>query len=98
MDSKGKKKENFHLTELFLVCADVTRTFVATRLEKKNDFGEKFFVGVVIITEGEVISRAQTEEELEINLDFIAKLKLDKDLHREEGKFVWILSSKLQYN
>ena len=81
-----KSKDKFNLVELFLVAADVHRTFVATRLEKEHDNGEKFYAAIVKVHEGEIVSASEDETTIEKNLDIMCILKLDYGLHKEEGK------------
>ena len=78
-------KDKFHLVELFLVAADIHRTFPATMLTKQDNNDQEYFVGVVTINEGEVIGRAKSKAELENQLDDICKLKLDFGLHATSG-------------
>lgn len=75
-------QDKFHLTELFLVAADVERTFVATRLEKEHDNGEKFYTAVVKVHEGEIISASESESGVVKSLDNMCVLKLDYGLHK----------------
>ena len=92
------RKEKFDLAEIFLVAADIHRTFVATRFRKEDDNGEEFVIGIVKIHEGEVISRAKTEEALEKQLDVICKWKLDYGLHTQAGKSSEIISTNFFIN
>ncbi len=99
MDIKDDdNKEKFQLVELFLVAADIYRTFPATMLRKQDDNDQEFYVGAVIINEGEVIGRAETQAELERNMDDICKLKLDYGLHSIEGASSEILSTNYSHN
>ena len=50
--------QKFNLVELFLVAADIHRTFVASMLTKYDDEGNEFVTASVKIVEGEVISAA----------------------------------------
>ena len=79
------KKDKYQLTELFLVAADIHRTFPATILSKHDDNDQEYFIGVVIINEGEVIGRAKSQAELENQLDDLCKMKLDCGLHQTEA-------------
>ncbi len=81
----GSRKEKFELIELFLVAADVKRTFVATRLEREHDNGEKFYTAIVKVHEGEIISASISGSGVEKNLDIMCVLKLDYGLHETEG-------------
>ena len=83
--NKNNADDKFHLVELFLVAADVERTFVATRLEKEHDNGEKFYTANVKVHEGEIISASESESGVENNLDIMCKMKLDYELHETEG-------------
>ncbi len=98
MGLKDDKKDKFHLVELFLVAADIHRTFPATMLTKQDDNDQEYYVGAVIINEGEVIGRAKNQAELERNMDDICKMKLDYGLHSVEGISSEILSTKVPHN
>ena len=80
----NSRKEKFDLAELFLVAADIHRTFVATRLEREHDNGEKFYTANVKVHEGEIISASEDETAVEKNLDLMCMLKLDYELHQTE--------------
>ena len=77
--------DKFHLVELILVAADIHRTFPATMLTKHDANDQEYFIGVVIINEGEAIGRAKSQAELERNMDDICKMKLDYGLHQTEA-------------
>ena len=94
-DNKGDK---FQFIELFLVAADVNRTFVATRLRRKDDNGDEFVIGYVKIHEGEVIGSALSELQLERQLDEICLLKIDHDLHCMKGKSYKYFQNEIFYN
>ncbi len=83
MNKNGDNKEDkFHFVELFLVAADVQRTFAATRLERQHDNGEKFYTAAVIVQEGEIISASESKSGVQKNLDVMCVLKLDYGLHK----------------
>ena len=90
--------DRFHLVELFLVAADICRTFIATRLRKKDDQGQEFVFGSVCISEGVVVSAAVNEEQVESYLDDLCKLKLDRGLHQAEGKSCLVFHDKFIHN
>ena len=92
------KKDRFQLVELILIAADIHRTFPATMLTKHDDNDQEYFIGVVIINEGEVIGRAKSQAELENQLDDICKIKLDYGLHGTSGISSEILLSKYIHN
>ena len=79
------RKEKFELAELFLVAADIERTFVATRLEREHDNGEIFYAAIVKVHEGEMVSASESESGVENNLDIMCMLKLDFELHETEA-------------
>ena len=91
-------KDKFHLVELFLVAADIRRTFPATMLTRHDDNDQEFYVGAAIINEGEVIGRAKSQAELERNMDDICKMKLDCGLHTTSGILSEILLTKFIHN
>ena len=92
------KKDRYQLTELFLVAADIHRTFPATMLTRHDDNDQEFYVGAVIINEGEVIGRAKSQAELERNMDDICKMKLDYGLHATSGIYSEILLTSYFHN
>ena len=99
MDIKeDDNKDKFQLVELFLVAADIHRTFPATMLTRHDENNQEFFIGTVIIHEGEVIGRAKSQTELERNMDDICKMKLDYGLHSAEGASSEILSTRFIHN
>ena len=92
------KKDRFQLVELILVAADIYRTFVATRLEREHDNGEKFYTANVKVHEGEIISASEDETAVEKNLDIMCVLKLDFGLHEIVEKSIAIFYDKYFYN
>ena len=94
----NSRKEKFDLAELFLVAADIHRTFVATRLERKHDNGEKFYTAIVKVHEGEIISASESESGVEKNLDIMCVLKLDYGLNEIVEKSIAIIYDKYFYN
>ena len=94
----NSRKEKFDLAELFLVAADIHRTFVATRLERQHDNGEKFYIAVVKVHEGEIISASESESGVEKNLDIMCVLKLDYRLHEVQCKMSALPLSILFHN
>ena len=94
----NSRKEKFDLAELFLVAADIHRTFVATRLERHHDNGEKFYSASVKVCEGEIVGCASTVEQLERSMDIICILKLDHQLHQTEEIISMISYTKLFHN
>ena len=83
--NESNKKDRLQLVELILVAADIKRTFVATRLERQHDNGEKFYTAVVKVHEGEIISASESESGVENNLDIMCVLKLDFGLHETKA-------------
>lgn len=79
--AKKKASNNLILTELFLVKADWTRTYMGAIRREHDDDGNEIVLGSVIVNEGRIWSKAQTQEELMSNMDAICTLKLDKGLH-----------------
>jgi len=90
--------EKFQLIELFLVAADVKRTFVASMLTKYDDEENEFVTASVKIVEGEVIAAAPSRTQLEKMLDQVCKLKLDYDIHGNIGRTSEILSTQYFHN
>ena len=94
----NSRKEKFDLAELFLIAADIHRTFVATRLERQHDNGEKFYTAIVKVHEGEIISASESESGVEKNLDIMCILKLDYELHQTEAMSCLIFHGEFFHN
>ncbi len=90
--------QKYDFVELFLVAADVHRTFVASMVTKTNDVGEEFVTASVRIVEGEVISAAPNRTELENQLDEICRLKLDHYIHEIKHRSKMFFQYKLFFN
>lgn len=90
--------EKFSLVELFLVAADIERTFVASRLERQHDNGEIFYTANVKVQEGEIITASENETAVEGNLDSMCILKLDYRLHETEEKSSIIFHEQFFHN
>ena len=83
-------ENDFNISELFLIMADNERTFPGVIVrETVNDV--PICYGSVIVEEGEMFSKAETEEDLTQNLDEICKMKLDHDLHGKIGETTTIM-------
>ena len=96
--NKGDKKYEFELTELFLVVADLKRTFVGSMLSGKDEDGNDFVTGKVTVNEGVMIGRAETDRKMGEQLDIVCKLKLDYNLHSSKGKTSMILGTDYNHN
>ena len=83
-------EREFIISELFLIMADDERTFPCVIVRDTVDDVPVCF-GSVIVTEGEMFSKAKTEEILTKNLDEMCKMKLDHDLHGEIGEVTTIM-------
>ena len=79
----AKKKVNpgITLTELFLVKADWSRTFMGEIRREKDCDGNPVVLGVVIVREGKIWSKASNQKELMKNMNDICRMKLDMGLH-----------------
>jgi|JFJP01.1.fsa_nt_gi hypothetical protein len=82
-----KNSKNLEITELILVNPknDWSRTFTGTIVRKNTDDGQPFVFAKVIINEGKIWSSADCEKNVINNLDEICTLKLDCELHKDEG-------------
>jgi hypothetical protein len=78
---KKKASSNLVITELFLVKADWTRTFMGTIRREVDDEGNPVVMGEVIVHEGKIWSKASSQEELMKNMDDICVMKLDNYLN-----------------
>ncbi len=97
-DNKEYKKSKFDITELFLVVADIKRTFVGSMQRGKDEEGRDFVTGKVTVKEGVMVGRAETGRLMGEQLDNVCKLKLDHGLHEEEGRTSMILATKYNHN
>ncbi len=98
MEDKEYKKSEFEITELFLVVADIKRTFVGSMQRGKDEDGRDFVSGKVTVEEGVMVGRAETGRKMGEQLDIVCKLKLDHNLHQEEGRTSMILGTKYNHN
>ena len=96
--NKGDKKYEFELTELFLVVADLKRTFVGSMRSGKDEDGREFVSGKVTVKEGVMVGRAETDRKMAEQLDIVCKLKLDYNLHGRKGKTSMILGTDYNHN
>lgn len=81
-----KKLPNIEINELFLVKADWNRTFIGQIIREQTEDGQVINRGTVVVNEGKIWSTGETQDELGNNLDDICTLKLDHDLHGNEGR------------
>lgn len=91
-----KKASNIILTELFLVKADWSRTYMGAIRRETDVEGNEIVLGSVIVNEGRIWSKANSQVELMRNMDDICTLKLDYGLHSHSGVFTKI--SKLVFS
>ena len=82
-----KKLPEIQITELFLVKAgnDFTRTFMGEIRREIDDIGNEIVLGVVIVNEGKIWSKAASQKELMKNMDDICVMKLNSELHSDGG-------------
>jgi hypothetical protein len=85
--AKKKVKLGITLTELFLVKADWGRTFAGEIRRELDCDAKPVVMGVVVVHEGKIWSKASTQKELMKNMDGICTMKLDMGLHEEPGTF-----------
>lgn len=93
-----KKLPEIQITELFLVKADWTRTFIGNIRREVDVDGNPVVLGEVIVQEGKMWSISNTQNELVMNLDNICILKLDYGLHDEQAKFIMIAGIPFSLN
>jgi hypothetical protein len=93
-----KKLSRIHITELFLVKADWSRTFMGQIFRETQKDGSELVHGNVVIHEGKAWSSGKDQAELATNLDFICQMKLDRGLHEDIGKFGVIANSPFYFN
>jgi hypothetical protein len=79
-----KKLPEIEITELFLVKADWSRTFMAQITRERTEDGKEIIHGSVIINEGKAWSIG-CEKDLGTFLDDICTMKLDYGLHEKAG-------------
>ena len=91
MSEKGR----YTISELILVMADIRRTFTGTI---RRDRDSPTVRGSVKVNEGMIYSMAEDEDELGKNLDEMCVLKLDYDLHSNEGIYIGICGSNFYLN
>ncbi len=101
MGEKPKKKEEFELTELFMIKAgknDWSRTYIGSIKRETNEKGEPVVRMNVIVEEGMVIGMAGNQDELGANLDDVCLMKLDFGLHSKDGPKSTIFESDFYHN
>lgn len=88
MDEKPKKKDEFEITELFLIKAgknDWNRTFIGSIKRETTEEGEPVVRMSVVVKEGRIVGMAGNQDELGANLDDVCLMKLDYGLHSKDG-------------
>lgn len=95
---KKKESTNLIITELFLVKADWTRTFLGEIRREVNCDGTPVVIGEVIVNEGRVWSIGSNDEDLRRNMDSICVMKLDYHLHSHTGESIQLLGSEFFLN
>jgi hypothetical protein len=93
-----KRLPEIQITELFLVKADWTRTFIGTIRREVDGDENPVIIGEVIVHEGKIWSKASCQEELMKAMDDICSLKLDNELHSQPGVAILILENKVFLN
>ena len=87
------KKLSIVITEIFLVKVGYDKTFVGEVVREVLDLDVNnrltvLFHGSVVINEGKIWSKGKSQDELGENLDAIATMKLDGNLHGDKGKYI----------
>ena len=95
-----KKLPEIQITELFLVKSgnDFTRTFLGEIRRETDDIGNEIVLGVVIVNEGKIWSKASSQEELMKNMDAMCVMKLDNGLHSHAGVTIAITDADFFLN
>ncbi len=93
-----KKGNRLQITELILVMANLERTFTGVINRGIDDQGLPVVFGKVKVDEGLIYSSASSEDELGRNMDEMCVLKLDFDLHADEGAFKRVGESRYFLN
>ena len=93
-----KNKDRFQLNELLLVIPDAGKTYSATMKRGKMADGSRLIHGKVVIEEGQIVSKADSEEELAENLDQMSRFKLHFNLHRACGRQTKFFKSSFFHN
>lgn len=86
------KKLSIVITEIFLVKVGYDKTFVGEVVRDIMDLDVNnrisvVYHGSVVINEGKIWSTGKSQDELGENLDAIATMKLDGNLHGDKGKY-----------
>jgi len=95
---ENKKLPDIIITELFLIKADLQRTFIGSIRRKADSEDNPVLSGEVIVQEGMIWSMYSDEEELRNNLDDICLMKLDFRLHEDLGVTTKILNMDFFWN
>jgi hypothetical protein len=95
---KKKASSNIIITELFLVKADWTRTYLGEIRREVTKEGKQIVRGNVMINEGKIWSFAETEEILRDMMNGICTMKLDMGLHSISGVTLTICETKYYLN
>jgi len=93
----SEKKDRFQITELMLVKADWSRTFIGS-IRREIDGEQSVVRGAVKVDEGVIYSMAGDQDELCRNMDTICMMKLDYGLHQSAGIFIGVCGSKYFLN
>lgn len=83
--AKKKLQSGIEITELFLVRADWTRTFMGEIRRETDADGNLIITGKVIINHATAWSCSTDEEELRKSMDAICVMILDYALHAHSG-------------
>jgi hypothetical protein len=92
--AKKKLPSGIEITELFLVRADWTRTFMGEIRRNTDPNGNPILTGKVIINHATAWSCSTDEEELRMNMDAICVMILDYALHADSGASDMICNMK----
>jgi hypothetical protein len=95
---KKKASSNLIITELFLVKADWTRTFMGEIRREVDSNGNPFITCEVLINDGKAFGRGSTDEELRKNMDSICRMKLDYNLHSHSGESIQLFGKEFFLN
>jgi hypothetical protein len=82
---KNKKEDRFEITELFVAKASMDRCFTGIIKRETDENGNPFVFSRIVMPDGLICASAPEQEELGKNLDEMAIMILDKNLHNDAG-------------
>ena len=80
-----KNKDRFEITELFVAKASMDRCFIGIIKRETDENDNPFVFSRIVMPDGLICANAPEQEELGKNLDEMAIMILDKNLHNDAG-------------